>query len=151
MMNVSVQVDDKEVRADLRKAPQLVVSGLGGWVRSTTGMAGDAAKDEAPQVTSQLQTSIRAKYSGNFRAEVKPNAEYAKYVIGGTGLYGPKKRPITPRSASVLAFSVSGSPVFARSVKGQKPNDFMERAYKSVKPRADRAGEKVLNDIINGV
>lgn len=52
--------------------------------------------------------------------------EYAEAVNTGTGIYGPKKRPIrsnkpgktiTPKRASVLRFEVDGEVVFAKSVK----------------------------------
>lgn len=50
------------------------------------------------------------------------------YVINGTGLYGPNNRRITPVRAQALRFVLNGRVVFAKSVKGQKPNDFMNKA-----------------------
>ena len=60
---------------------------------------------------------------------------YARYVEEGTGLYGPRKRKITPKRAKVLAWKGGGSRLtgqgpgagwrFARSVKGRKATPYL--------------------------
>ena len=57
----------------------------------------------------------------------KDQKNYALFVSRGTGIYGPSKNPITPRRAKALVFEIAGKKVFAKSVKGQKPNPFMEK------------------------
>lgn len=67
--------------------------------------------------------------------------DYAAYVVRGTGIYGPRKAPITPKTAKALKFPtpkkrgplrVGEEPtaknrgfVFAKSVKGRPKNMFM--------------------------
>lgn len=67
----------------------------------------------------------------------------------GTGVYGPKRRPITPKRGKYLVFRIpKGAPraamsgsrkpgdlVFATSVKGRPATHTMERAAKSVASR----------------
>lgn len=52
-------------------------------------------------------------------------ASYAKFVHGGTGLYGPKKRKITPKKARALKTPYG----FRKSIKGQKANPYLENAF----------------------
>lgn len=65
------------------------------------------------------------------------NKKYARWVHDGTGIFGPRARRITPRSAKVLVFksakygrrSGRGSGyVFVRSVKGMRRNQFLKDA-----------------------
>lgn len=68
--------------------------------------------------------------------------EYGLYQHEGTGVFGPKGRPITPIRRQYLRFEVkSGTAavgsrplVFARSVRGVPPNPFLLRALESVVP-----------------
>lgn len=97
--------------------------------------------------------------------EVGTNLHYAPYVEEGTGIYGPKGRPITPKAAKVLAWKSAGKPMtgkgkriasgmkmrkgklrpnpkgdtfmnFALSVKGTKPWHFMRNAFTDPKSEA---------------
>ena len=68
-------------------------------------------------------------------------ASYARYIEAGTGIYGPRKRPIVPRTKKMLAWrtgavTLSGRSrvkggkeiagwAFARSVKGRKATPFL--------------------------
>jgi hypothetical protein len=61
---------------------------------------------------------------------VPDHPEYAKWVHNGTGIYGPSHEPIRPHAPNkFLHFEVDGKSVFARSVKGQKPNPYLDRAF----------------------
>lgn len=61
---------------------------------------------------------------------VGTNVNYARYVHNGTGLYGPRHAPIRPRRAKFLRFKPRGSKrwVYARQVKGMRPNPFLTNA-----------------------
>jgi len=73
--------------------------------------------------------------------------DYGLYLHEGTGLYGPKKRVIRPVSAKALRFSVKGvGPggrglakgnrpfVFAKFVRGVKPDKWLVRAFHDACP-----------------
>ena len=55
--------------------------------------------------------------------------EYAKWVHTGTGIYGPYKTPIVPRTAPLLVFKYKGRSWGLKSVKGQKAQPFLREAY----------------------
>lgn len=57
----------------------------------------------------------------------------------GTGIYGPKKRPITPVNAKVLRFKINGKEVFARSVKGIRKNPVLMNAVTTKRPKIEQA------------
>lgn len=96
-------------------------------------------EDEAPVDSSSLVNSI-SSYAVNQGSHsygmVVIGAQHARYVIEGTGIYGPKGQPIYPRSKKALAFSVGGASVVVRSVKGQRPNPFQERGFERARPGA---------------
>jgi HK97 gp10 family phage protein len=79
----------------------------------------------APHRTGTLQRSVLTEV--NYPdATVKVNEKYGAYIESGTGIYGPEKRKIEPKTAKVLAFKIGGSQVFARSVKGMKAHPFFK-------------------------
>jgi hypothetical protein len=79
-------------------------------------------------------------------ARVGTNLAYGLYVHEGTGIYGPRRRPITPKNGKFLVFTTKktvsglrskktgkvkfggGKIVFAKSVKGMKPTPFLRDA-----------------------
>lgn len=73
---------------------------------------------------------------------VGTGVSYALFVHDGTGLYGPKHKLIYPRTARVLVFKskIYGAKkgkragrVFARFVRGMKPNPFLRNALPAFK------------------
>lgn len=84
--------------------------------------------------TGKLRASIsvvlRKKNSRTLTVYIGTSVEYAVWVHDGTGLYGPLHRPITPRTKRYLRFKPHGSStyVYARSVKGMRPNPFLADA-----------------------
>ena len=87
------------------------------------------AKQKAPVDKSTLRKSIIYNIEGtkgNRFAKVGTNVPYAIYQEMGTGIYGPKGSPITPKRAKMLVFTTkAGNLVFARSVRGSQPKKFM--------------------------
>jgi hypothetical protein len=63
---------------------------------------------------------------------VSSRAKYGYYLEHGTGLYGPRKRVIVPRSKKALKFTVGNRVVIVRSVKGVKPRPFIDPAVSYV-------------------
>lgn len=52
--------------------------------------------------------------------------ELIYWLIKGTGIYGDRRRPITPKRAKFLAFPGSdGKMIFRRSVRGMRGRDFI--------------------------
>ncbi|KYG90793.1 hypothetical protein A0U40_17855 [[Bacillus] sp. KCTC 13219] len=70
---------------------------------------------------------------------VAHGSEVGAYHETGTGIYGPKKRPIRPVKAKVLRFKFNGKEVFARSVKGIKKNPVLLNAVNAKMPKIEEA------------
>lgn len=94
--------------------------------------------EEAPTDHGRLSGSFQTKRLNNLNWLVYTPVHYADYVLHGTGIYGPKKRPITPKKAKALVFKVKGKTVFAKSVKGQKPDDYVGRAVEETNKDAKK-------------
>jgi len=52
----------------------------------------------------------------------------ARWIHGGTGVYGPHRARIVPTSRRALRFRVGSKTVIVKSVKGMKPNPFLADA-----------------------
>jgi hypothetical protein len=67
-------------------------------------------------------------------ARIGSNVKYALFVHEGTGIYGPKGVPITPKHGKVLVFTSRKTKklVFARSVKGMKGTPYLRNALIAV-------------------
>ncbi len=82
--------------------------------------------------TGRLRASIDVELIKRVKlaARIGTNVEYALFVHEGTGIYGPKHTPITPKTSRYLQFKPRGSSdfVYAKSVKGMKANPFLVNA-----------------------
>ncbi len=97
-----------------------------GMTRTVEVVEANFVKEE-PIVTSNMVNSTVSEVSPDGkRGRVVVGAPYAEYVTRGTGIYGPEKRPIKPKNKKALYWSGARHPV--KSVKGQRPNPFDERA-----------------------
>ena len=74
--------------------------------------------------------SETAKVEGaTVRGRVVTETSYAQYQHDGTGIHGPKGRPIVPRRARVLRFQPKGGAVIFRpQVQGTRPLPFLKDA-----------------------
>ena len=80
--------------------------------------------------------SYRVINSGENSRTIQNDMPYLPYVNEGTGVYG-RGTPIVPIHAKMLHFWVGGIPfageeVFARSVRGQKGQHFVERGANDI-------------------
>lgn len=62
------------------------------------------------------------------------------YMEEGTGIYGPKKRRITPVRAQALRFTMNGKVIFAKSTKGMPAQPVIE-------PTADRKWPEIKRQV----
>lgn len=63
--------------------------------------------------------------------QVGSDLPYAADVHEGTGVFGPHKQRITPKHGKYLVFQApDGTLVFARSVRGTRPNRYLTRALR---------------------
>jgi hypothetical protein len=85
--------------------------------------------------TGALARSIevqRASFGGAPGCEVGTGLYYALAVHDGTGIYGPRGRPIRAARGSFMKFvGRSGDVVYAKQVRGQQSNPFLRDALRS--------------------
>lgn len=83
--------------------------------------------------TGRLSASIKVtqiNVNGAIAFKVSSDLPYARYVHDGTGIYGPKGQMIKPIRAKALKWrGPGGEAIFARQVKGIKPNPFLRDAF----------------------
>lgn len=84
---------------------------------------------DSGRLRSSIQTA-RVRRNNLPGARVGSNVKYALWVHQGTGIYGPRRTKIVPRSRKALRFIPKGQTgyVFARSVRGMRPNHYLTNA-----------------------
>lgn len=106
-------------------------------VREVTEDVARAARRRAPVDDGRLRSSIRTAYRTRRRTVtgiVFSDLDYSQYVQRGTGVYGPRGRPIRGRPVMVFPDRQGGGLVFARQVRGQPPQPFMLEALRAASP-----------------
>lgn len=90
------------------------------------------AKQLCPVNTGRLRASVTHELrtdAGVPVGRIGTNVKYAMYVHEGTGLFGPKKKLIRPKTARALRWRTrGGSVVYARFSRGSKPRPFLREA-----------------------
>lgn len=153
-MNLTIDVDAKALTAALNKAPAKVTAALNLWIEKTAFRTEREAKQQVPPHidTGTLQSSIHTQI-GNLKATVTPNAKYAKFVHDGRR---PGKMPPFKEGTDLNRWATKKGMnpyLVARSIgkKGTKPHKFMDKAYKIVKPLADRDAKLLLTEIVRSI
>jgi len=87
--------------------------------------------------TGLLRSSINTQLvsqGGKISVRVGTNVFYAVYVHDGTGIYGPKGTYIYPKTKKFLSWKPkSGGRIFAKRVRGMRPNRFLADAIDAAK------------------
>lgn len=166
----------KRMRADV---PEIVLREKTDALLDIGNVMRGVARKNAPRRTGRLQDNI--KRSG---VEPSPTAKtifvrifiapgglpYGEYQHEGTGLFGPKKRRIYPRTAKVLAWPTRAGAIinlarrvrpgkvskrgtanmaFAASVAGVKPSKFIEKAAKD--PEVERYYKSRMTEMMHRI
>lgn len=100
------------------------------------------ARSNAPVDSGELRGSIRVEQmltNTEIKTWVYSDLDYSIYVHEGTGIYGPSGSPIRPRRSRFLVFpgrggGRNGNLIFARQVRGQRPQRYLLDALKNVSP-----------------
>lgn len=97
--------------------------------RNLAGANGKPRRIDTGQTRSSVNTRM-VTYKTFPAARVGSPLRKAALIHGGTGIYGPRRQPIRPKRAKVLRFKPKGSRrvIYAKSVKGMKPNPFLSDA-----------------------
>ncbi|MBT2226246.1 hypothetical protein [Nonomuraea sp. NEAU-A123] len=141
MASVRVRINETELRRLTTSRSREVVRHADKIGRRTV----NAAKRRAPVDDGVGRTSIDHVIeigSGRIILRAGSPLQYMYWQDIGTGIYGPKRKPIVPVHRKFLRFEVkSGTAakgsrpvVFARSVKGVKPTRWLRDAFQEACP-----------------
>ncbi|ONK13137.1 HK97 gp10 family phage protein [Streptomyces sp. MP131-18] len=124
MSEIRIELDNGVIDRELSAA-----GWVGTMVREVTEAVEASARARCPG-NGPLRASIQSEITdrpGEVLGEVFSDLDYARYVHEGTGVYGPRRRPIRPVRRQVLTWRDlgSGERVFARQVEGQRPRPFL--------------------------
>ncbi|MEK6744290.1 MAG: hypothetical protein AABZ15_11790 [Nitrospirota bacterium] len=129
-MNISVK-SNTNVEAMMKRLGEDVAGGLIAGTTTVLETADALISPEVPVKTSNLVNSGTIEISPDGRKGVlRWLADYGRYVVEGTGLFGPFKRKIVPKNAKAL--KTPWGP--RKSIKGQEPNDFITRGVEKLNP-----------------
>jgi HK97 gp10 family phage protein len=116
----------KNVEEMMKRLGEDFSGGIRAGMTRTVEVIEARAVKETPVRTSNLVNSITSDVSADGkRGELRATADYAVFVHDGTGLYGPRKQKIVPKTARALKIPGIG---YRKSTRGQKPQPFMETA-----------------------
>lgn len=108
------------------------------------------AKELVPVDMGKLRQNITAlrKTSGEgaqIETAVQARMPYAAYIEIGTGIYGPRGMPITPKKGKYLVFQTKdGKTVFAKSVKGMKSRPYLApAAFNTATEQVEAVGKQI--------
>lgn len=104
-------------------------------------------RKEAPTDKGRLAGSFNLEQIGDFAWRIYTNVLYALFVHEGTGVHGPIGQPIVPVRARYLAFEWQGKMWFLKSVKGQEPNPYADRAINMSEQRSQEFVRKALDEV----
>ena len=144
--------------AMMSRAPELVTEEITKAMKQSTLTIEGEAKQLVPHKTGSLRRSlvsqVRPLLSG-VEGLVGTNIQYGPYVEIGTGIYGPEKRPITPKTAKVLAFKgQDGQMIFRKNVRGMPARPYLKPAFEESKARVEeffrQALKRVLRRLVSG-
>lgn len=82
-------------------------------------------QENTPKDSGAGAKAYKIKKSAN-KHIITNDKEYLPWVNDGTGIYGPRRQRITPKTANFLHFHWKGREWYLKSVRGQRPQKFVE-------------------------
>ena len=90
-------------------------------------------KNNSPNDKGRLANSWKVSNKTENSTTVSTDVPYANYPNDGTGVFGKRGSPITPKSPNgVMVFEKNGKTIFTRKVQGQKGQKFVEKSIKDL-------------------
>lgn len=135
-------------RFRIRQGQDLLRRGLKVQAKARQLISGAGASHPKRVATGQTRSSIQVQLKshggsgGSPLVRVGTGIKRSLWIHEGTGIYGPRRRPITPKSAKVLVFPSQKfgakkgkfrGQVVVRSVKGMRRNQFLKDAIPAAK------------------
>lgn len=142
--------DVEAMITNLAAAPATITKTADSMVDEITSGLQNLARLNAPKRTGKLRDSILTTPSVAGIGTMFTGLNYAIFVNGGTGLYGPKGTVIEPKSKQVLATKINpgwGTPnkqgyyIIGKWQRGMEANPFFTKTYDASGPIVNAALE----------
>ena len=154
MAGLIVKIDAAAVEQAFRKAPREFTNEFRKAIKIGATEIQREARRNHPTFTSRsgnADRSVQTDYdqSGGKVYLDTGVAKYSPYLHEGTGIFGPKRRPITPKKKKFLHFfSQTHGWVRTKSVKGIKAGKFLYKAAEknvdTITKLVNRAAERAI-------
>ncbi len=147
MLEISVRVEDDQRVQDLMELfPQRVDQALDQALDIVGPRVLQDLMDATPVASGELRDAwAMTPIDGGLLFQ--NTAEHARWVLEGTGIFGPIGAPIRPVTAKKMVFiAQSGEKVFAREVKGMPGRDFITPAFND-----DEITEQIADLVVQGI
>lgn len=104
----------------------------------------ELTKNSPKGETKFLYASWYIENLNDTQRNIYSDVKYSEWVNSGTGLYGPYKHRIVPVKAKLLVFKLNGQKIFAKSVKGQKGQRFVEKSIDNTEDKIENIFAMVM-------
>ena len=110
----------------------------------------NAAPSKSGATRDSVSVSVKTKRGIFTEAVIRVSSPGLKFLLSGTGVFGPSGSPIRARSAQVLKFfGEDGVAIFRHQVQGMKKNDFVAKGAASARRKSKRLIKQMTKDIEN--
>lgn len=132
MPKLVVKISEGDLDMELARALRVVLTKIGTTAKARAQqIIGEEITDRSGDLHASIGFDI-GRAAGGVQLELySEGAEpYALYQHEGTGIYGPKKRPIRPKNGPFLVWKDpdTNELIFAKEVKGTPAKKFLTRA-----------------------
>lgn len=125
-MNIELKIQPDIARLARRLKADVQGARRAGMISLTSSVESRARKDAPVRTANLANTGTSSVNADGSVGTVSFTAPYAEYVHEGTGLYGPRRQKIVPKSKKALYWPGAAHPV--RAVIGMKGRPFLGRA-----------------------
>lgn len=134
MASARVRINQRRLNELLRGGSGPVVRHITTLTRRTTNQAKRNVKVDNGTLRASVHGFVRV-YPGQVVGRVGTPLIYGLYLHEGTGIYGPKHRPIRPIHRKYLRYqNKAGQVIFAKEVRGVRGDKWLVRALRSSVP-----------------
>lgn len=148
----AIQLKDiNKMKAVIKAAPKLSAIRYNAAMKIAVNLIRVEMRRQAPRQSGNLQRSIKGSVS-KLTGRVGPDlgtAPYAKYVHGGTGIYGQGGKRIRPRTKQALFWKGALHPV--KSVRGQRANPFVDRTANAAQRFVPDVFQKATDNLVEEI
>ncbi len=125
-MKITVILEDLDLQGSLKDIKRNLINVSGKKLQQFL-------KKNSPKDSTKLSNSWKISNTTESSTRVSSDLDYALYTNDGTGVFGARGQPITPRTPNgVMVFQKGGKTIFTRRVQGQKGQKYVEKSIEEL-------------------